>query len=88
MVRGEIMIWQDVVLTIGVFISACSLLPSIFSKNKPSIWTSLMNVIVLYVFVYVNATLNLYGTAIGVFVVGCLWIILFLQKYNTQSKPK
>ncbi|MFW6283209.1 MAG: hypothetical protein ACOC1P_04125 [Minisyncoccales bacterium] len=74
------MIWQDLVISIGEWIFIVSLMFSIFSKNKPSIYTSLTTGIVLTFFGISFFTLNLYMA--GVSSLGCAicWYILFVQK--------
>lgn len=80
------MSWQDIVLTVGQFVFIIALLPSIFSKDKPAISTSVLNSSVLYIISYVNATLNLYGNAVGLFIVATLWAFLAIQKYLIDKK--
>lgn len=80
------MIWQDVVLGGAQLFFALSLLPSIFSKDKPAFLTSASTSFMLYVICYVNYTLNLYGAALGLFLVATLWGILAIQKYLLKKK--
>lgn len=80
------MIWQDAVLLVGQIIFAIALLPSIFSKDKPALATSIINFVVLYIIGFVNITLKLYGFAAGIFIVGVLWNILAVQKYLVDKK--
>jgi len=75
------MIWQDIVLGGAQIFFAISLLPSVFSKDKPALATSVMTSFMLYVIGYVNFTLNLYGASGGLFIVATLWGILAIQKY-------
>lgn len=82
------MIWQDMVLTGAQLFFAVSLLPSIFSKDKPAFATSLMTSLMLYVICFVNFTLNLYGASLGLFVVATLWGILAIQKYLLNRKQE
>lgn len=71
--------WQDVVLAIGTWIFALALLPSLFSKNKPSKWTSLMTAVPLSSFVVCYFTLGLWITGISISVSSLLWWVLFYQ---------
>lgn len=78
--------WQDFVLIIGQIAFTISLLPSIFSKDKPALTTSLISGVVLAVFSIVYITLSLYLAAVGTAATGSLWFILAFQKYSTKSK--
>jgi len=80
------MIWQDVILTGAQLFFAVSLLPSIFSKDKPAFLTSASTSFMLYVICYVNFTLNLYGAAAGLFLVATFWAILAIRKYLLNNK--
>jgi hypothetical protein len=75
------MSWQDAVLSVGEIIFAIALLPSILSKDKPALATSILNAAVLFIMGFVDLTISLYGTAGGLFLVGILWTILAVQKY-------
>jgi hypothetical protein len=79
------MIWQDVVLGGAQIFFAVSLLPSVFSKDKPALATSIMTSFMLYVICFVNYTLNLYGAAAGLFLVASLWGILAFQKFTEKK---
>lgn len=82
------MSWQDIVLSVSQVVFVIALLPSVFSKNKPAIATSVMNLIFLYVISYVYLTLSLFGSAIGIFIVATLWTVLAVQKYLINKKEK
>lgn len=76
--------WQDFVFTTGQIIFIISLLPSILSKDKPALTTSVMTAVVLYVFAIVDITLNLFLTAFTVGVTAVGWSILAYQKYQLE----
>lgn len=80
------MIWQDIVLGGAQIFFALSLLPSVFSKDKPALATSVMTSFMLYVICFVNYSLNLYGAAVGLFIVAGLWAILAIQKYLATKR--
>jgi hypothetical protein len=82
------MIWQDMILTGAQIFFAISLLPSVFSKDKPAFLTSALTSFMLYVIGVVNFTLNLYGAAFGLFLVATLWGVLAIQKYLADKKSK
>lgn len=73
--------WQDLVLLIAQIIFIIALFPSILSKDKPAITTSIMNAVVLFIISFVNFTLNLFGALFGLFLVAVCWTILAVQKY-------
>ena len=54
------MVWQDIVLSVGAWIFFIALIPSIKSRDKPAIMTSLPTGIVLVIFALTYATLGLW----------------------------
>lgn len=82
------MIWQDIILTGAQIFFAISLLPSIFSKDKPALATSALTSFMLYVIGYVNYTLTLYGASLGLFLVATLWGVLAIQKFIINKKKQ
>ncbi|MDO8583168.1 MAG: hypothetical protein Q7R51_01420 [bacterium] len=78
------MLWQDWVLTLGSSIFIIALLPSVLSKNKPALSTSLMTGAVLIVFAIVYLTLFLWISAVTTFLTGGLWFVLAIQKYSSK----
>jgi hypothetical protein len=80
------MIWQDIILTGAQIFFGLSLLPSIFSKDKPALLTSASTSFMLFVISYVNYTLNLFGASLGLFIVAILWGTLAIQKYSSRKK--
>jgi len=75
------MSWQDILLSIGQFVFAVALLPSVFSKDKPALSTSLTTGIVLAIFAFTYFTLKLWSAATFAVLVGAIWFILAVQKY-------
>lgn len=72
--------WQDWVVAIGSLLFFFALLPSILSKNKPSVWTSLLTASILTIFAVVYWTLGLtFGTATTA-LTATGWCVLFFQK--------
>ena len=78
--------WQDIVLTVGGIIFAVALVPSVFSKNKPSLWTSLSTALVLYVFVFVYFSLSLWFSAVTTFITASFWLTLYIQKLILKAQ--
>lgn len=73
-------VWQDMVLAIGGFVFAFALVPSIGSKDKPALKTSVITSITLLVFCVCYATLGLWLAFTSTVVTAALWIILAIQK--------
>lgn len=71
---------SDKLIFLTNIVIALSLLPSIFSYDKPHITTSLFNVIVSIVFMYNYNNLKLRWSAIGNGLIGMMWMILLIQK--------
>lgn len=82
------MSWQDIVLTTCQFAFIIALLPSIYSKDKPALTTSVMNGTFLVIIGIVDLSLNLVGAALGLFVTATLWLVLAVQKYLIDQKSK
>ena len=72
--------WQDIVLALGSLVFSAALLPSIRSKHKPHISTSLLTAGVLLVYVIVYATLSLWYTMVAMALNATLWLILAGQR--------
>lgn len=82
------MSWQDVILTIGAWIFFFALLPSIFSKDKPALSTSIITGGVLTSFVVTYASLSLWISAASTSLVSVAWLTLAWQKYRKNKKLK
>ena len=78
--------WQDYVLAIGNVIFIVSLFPSLLSKNKPAILTSLLTGATLTVFVFTFITLKLWFSAGAMGGSAILWYILAFQVVRGQKK--
>jgi len=74
------MIWQDITLSVGNFILAAALLPSVFGKNKPSVWTSLTTGCILFSFFIAFMSMHLIASAAAVGTCSVLWLLLWAQK--------
>lgn len=72
--------WQDLVLTVGQLIFFVALLPSVFSKNKPSKWTSLITAVVLISFGFTFFSLGMVYSTIVAVLNSFVWGILYVQK--------
>jgi len=74
------MIWQDVVISVGVFVLMVALIPSLRSKNKPAKTTSLLTGVILTVYFVCFATLGLWLAAISELVLAIMWFALSIQQ--------
>ena len=74
------LIWQDVVLMIGGFIFAPSLVVSIIQETNIPIMTSLPTALVLTVFVGCYITLKLRLAAFATSLTALCWYILFFME--------
>ena len=77
--------WQELVFFLGQMIFNISLLPSIFSKDKPALITSMLTATVIFVYVFVYGSLSLWLTGISVGTTGLLWAVLAYQKYRMDK---
>lgn len=71
---------QDLIILIGSGLFSVALLPSVFSRNKPAAWTSLLTAVVLSAFTWVYVTLDLTYGAITTATTAALWSILLVQR--------
>jgi hypothetical protein len=79
--------WQEIILTLGQIIFIVALLPSVFSKDKPEIWTSILTGLVAYSICATYFTLSLPLAAISAGFNGVFWSILAIQKYRQIKRP-
>lgn len=78
------MMWQDLVITIAVFLMSYALVPQVlkgFRTKKPliSIQTATITALALYTVSVVYFTLNLYYASAMNFLTGALWTVLLVQ---------
>lgn len=78
--------WQEIVLTVGQIVFIAALLPSIFSKDKPEIWTSIMTGIVALSISVTYLTLNIPFAAVSAFFNFVAWSVLATQKLHQMKK--
>jgi hypothetical protein len=82
------MSWQEIVLAIGQIVFIIALLPSIFSKDKPDIWTSILTGTVALSISITYTTLSLKAAAISAFFNFVAWSILAIQKFRLLKKER
>ncbi len=78
--------WQEVVLTIGQVIFIVALFPSILSKDKPALQTSMLTAAVAFSIAVVYVTLSVPFAAISAALNGMLWLVLAIQKWTSRSQ--
>jgi hypothetical protein len=71
--------WQDYSIGIVNILFSIGLIPSILSKNKPHIYTSLLTCSCLIVLSYTMFTLNLYMSTTVTAITAFGWGILLVQ---------
>lgn len=81
----ELMHWQETVLAIGQIAFIIALLPSVFSNDKPEIWTSIITGTVALSIAVTYTTMNLPLAAISAFFNFVFWSILAFQKVCQSS---
>jgi len=74
------LIIQDLVISVGSVGFSLALLPTVFSQNKPSWYTSLITSIILAAYIWSFATLGLTYSATTTTITCALWVILLYQK--------
>lgn len=80
--------WQEIVFFIGQMLFNIALLPSIFSKDKPALATSLLTSSVIAIYIFLYTTLSLWLTAVSVATTGALWAVLAYQKFMIDRRRK
>lgn len=78
--------WQDIVLTGGNIFFIIALFPSILSKNKPALATSLLTGGTLLVFTFTFFTLSLWFTTVATLTSCLMWFTLAFQVARSKKK--
>lgn len=76
--------WQDWVMTVGQFVFAFSLIPTIKGSEKPDWTTCLSTALVLTVYVPTLFTLGMYISVFSTTMVAFAWWILFVQSLKKR----
>ena len=76
--------WQDIVLGVGQIIFFLALIPSIRSKDKPALSSSIITATVLLAYALVFATLSLWFTVLTDIITTIFWYILAYQKFTQK----
>lgn len=78
--------WHDIIFFVGIWIFAIALIPTVISKDKPPIKTSLSTAIVMTIFAVNYFSLTLYLSALTSTVTAGLWYVIAYQKYQQKKK--
>jgi hypothetical protein len=76
--------WQDYVISVGSFFFIVALIPSIISKDKPSLLTSVTTALILFIFSMTYVSLSLWFAATTTAGTSICWSILAMQKYRQK----
>lgn len=79
------MIWQDAVISVGQFVFALAMIPTIRSSSKPALASSVVTAIGLTVFALTFSTLDLWLSVAGTATGALTWWIVAAQTY-TRSR--
>ncbi len=79
------MLWQDAVLAVGLVILNAALVPTVFSKAKPPLFTSLTTGTILIIFSVSMLTLHLWFTAVMQAGNALLWLTLAAQRASLDK---
>ncbi|GAC1388081.1 MAG: hypothetical protein NVS1B7_7710 [Candidatus Saccharimonadales bacterium] len=80
--------WQDVVLAVCIFGFNVALVPSVLSKQKPAIPTSVLTASFQVTILTVYINLHLWYSAVMSLINATLWSILGIQKYQYIRRVK
>ncbi len=78
--------WQDYILAVGAFLFSLALIPTIRSKQKPALTTSVLTSAVLWVFAITYATLELWLATVAQILGAGLWGFLAVQTVRLKKK--
>jgi hypothetical protein len=79
--------WQDLILTIAQIVFLIALFPSVFSKDKPALKTSVINSVMSVGVMLVYFSMSLCFAAALIGINAFLWFVLAMQKHK-QKKHK
>ena len=72
--------WQDIVIALAYVFFDLALIPSLRSKDKPALQTSLITGLLNIVMAITQITLGLYISSVATFINASLWLSLAYQK--------
>lgn len=80
--------WQETVLAVGQIVFIIALLPSVFTKDKPEIWTSIITGSVALSIAVTYFTMRIPFAAVCAFLNFVFWSVLALQKSRQPRKRR
>ena len=80
--------WQDWIISLSQVSFIVALLPSIVSKDKPNLITSVITSFFLFLVSACFYSLNLYASTVFTLLSGIAWAILAVQRFNFIVKTK
>ena len=80
--------WQQTVLALGQVVFIIALLPSVFSSDKPEIWTSIITGTVALSIAITYTTMSLDVAAVSAFFNFVFWSVLAFQKFRQMKRGK
>lgn len=82
------MTWQSIVLALGQILFIVALLPSILTKDKPEIWTSVLTGTVALSIAVTYLTLHIELASAMAFLNFVAWGVLAIQKLRQPHRSK
>ena len=78
--------WQDIIISLAQIGFIFALIPSIRSKNKPSLATSVMYASLITLIAFCLLTLELWFSALTAALGATAWVVLAVQKIKLDKK--
>jgi len=75
-------VWQDYVLMAANVVFCLTVVPMLFAREKPPLWTSIPTTVVLWVIGATYLTLQFWFATATLFIVGTEWSVLAYQKWQ------
>ena len=82
------MVWQDIVFATGTWIFIIALMPTIRGKEKPPLITSVPTGLVVLVYTFTFATLELWFSVVSSAALSIAWLYLGWQKHMQQKRKR
>ena len=80
--------WQDIAISVAQWVAIVAMLPSVFSKDKPALSSSLLTVGSVIVFFVSYLTLGLFVSALSAAVLLVTWLVLAYQQWRIVRARK
>jgi len=77
--------WQDIVIATCQLAFLPSMLPTLLSKDKPALFTSVMNAAIVSVITITMSTLYLWFSVVTGTITAIIWAILAIQKWKLDK---